>query len=51
MGGRALFGQHPAAINLIDMGDKAVVTDTDTPEDFGNFLDDNAYGYSALRDE
>jgi len=51
VGGRALFGQHPAAINLIDMGDKAVVTDTDTPEDFGNFLDDNAYGYSALRDK
>ena len=51
VGGRALFGQHPAAINLIDMDDKAVVTDTDTPEDFGKFLDDNAYGYSALRDE
>ena len=51
VGGRALFGQHPAAINLIDMDDKAVVTDTDTPEDFGKFLDDDAFGYSALRNE
>ena len=36
--GRTLFSQHPAAINLLDMEDPAVVTDTDTPEDFENFL-------------
>ncbi len=41
VGGRALFGQHPAAINLIDMDDEAVVTDTDTPEDFKKFLDNS----------
>ena len=38
VGGRALFKHHPAAINLLDMDDPAVVTDTDTPEDFENFL-------------
>nr|ADI18957.1 molybdopterin biosynthesis enzyme [uncultured Rhodobacterales bacterium HF0010_10C01] len=38
VGGRVLFGQHPAAINLIEMDDPAVVTDTDTPEDFKSFL-------------
>ena len=38
VGGRALFNHHPAAINLLDMDDPAVVTDTDTPEDFENFL-------------
>ena len=38
MGGRVLFDQHPAAINLIDMDYSGVVTDTDTPEDFQNFL-------------
>ena len=37
-GGRVLFGQHPAAINLIEMDDPSVVTDTDTPEDFDDFL-------------
>ncbi len=42
MGGRALFSQHPAAINLLDMEDPAVVTDTDTPEDFENFLNNNS---------
>ncbi len=38
VGGRVLFSQHPAAINLIEMSDPSVVTDTDTPEDFENFL-------------
>ena len=38
VGGRALFNHHPAAINLLDMDDPAVVTDTDTPEDFENFM-------------
>ena len=51
VGGRALFSHHPAAINLIDMDDKAVITDTDTPEDFGNFFDNNTYGHSAQKDE
>jgi len=41
VGGRALFNHHPAAINLLDMDDPAVVTDTDTPEDFENFLSNN----------
>ncbi len=45
VGGRALFSQHPAAINLLDMDDPAVVTDTDTPEDFENFLNDNHWGH------
>jgi len=40
VGGRALFSQHPAAINLLDMNDPTVVLDTDTPEDFENFLSD-----------
>ena len=39
VGGRTLFDQHPAAINLLVMEDEAVITDTDTPEDFKNFLD------------
>ena len=38
VGGRVLFSQHPAAINLIEMDDPSVVTDTDTPEDFYDFL-------------
>ena len=42
VGGRALFGQHPAAINLIEMDESAVVTDNDTPEDFENFLANGA---------
>ena len=42
VGGRVLFGQHPAAINLIEMDDPSVVTDTDTPEDFENFLANRA---------
>ena len=42
VGGRVLFGQHPAAINLIEMDDPSVVTDTDTPEDFDNFLSNRA---------
>ena len=41
VGGRALFNHHPAAINLLDMDDPAVVTDTDTPEDFENFMRNN----------
>ena len=40
-GGRALFNHHPAAINLLDMDDPAGVTDTDTPEDFENFMSNN----------
>jgi molybdenum cofactor cytidylyltransferase len=44
VGGRALFNHHPAAINLLDMDDPAVVTDTDTPEDFENFLSNNGLG-------
>ncbi len=42
VGGRVLFGQHPAAINLIEMDDPSVVTDTDTPEDFEDFLSKRA---------
>ena len=42
VGGRALFGQHPAAINLIEMDDPSVVTDTDTPEDFDSFIANRA---------
>jgi molybdenum cofactor cytidylyltransferase len=38
VGGKVLFGQHPAAINLIEMDDPSVVTDTDTPKDLENFL-------------
>ena len=38
LGGRALFSQHPAAINLLDVDDSAFVTDADTPEDFEKFL-------------
>ena len=38
VGGRVLFSQHPAAINLIEMDDPSVVTDTDTPEDFEKFI-------------
>ena len=38
VGGRVLFDQHPAAINLIEMDDPGVVTDTDTPGDFDDFL-------------
>ena len=34
MGGRSLFNQHPAAINILEMDDPGVVTDADTPEDF-----------------
>ena len=41
VGGRTLFDQHPAAINLLVMEDEAVITDTDTPEDFKNFLDNS----------
>ncbi|MDC3087248.1 NTP transferase domain-containing protein [Paracoccaceae bacterium] len=41
-GGRVLFSQHPAAINLIEMNDPSVVTDTDTPEDFENYLANEA---------
>ena len=44
VGGRALFNHHPAAINLLDMDDPAVVTDTDTPEDFENFLSNTGLG-------
>ena len=38
VGGRTLFDQHPAAINLLVMEDEAVITDTDTPEDFEKFF-------------
>ena len=43
VGGRALFSQHPAAINLLDVDDSAFVTDADTPEDFDNFLSNSNY--------
>jgi len=49
VGGRALFSQHPAAINLLDMEDPAVVTDTDTPEDFESFLENNLLGSKTLK--
>ncbi len=42
VGGRVLFDQHPAAINLIEMDDPGVVTDTDTPEDFRSYLANRA---------
>ena len=42
VGGRVLFSQHPAAINLIEMDDPSVVTDADTPEDFEKFLSSGA---------
>ncbi len=42
VGGRVLFDQHPAAINLIVMDDPGVVTDTDTPEDFRSYLANRA---------
>ena len=38
VGGRALFSEHPAAINLIEMDDPCVLTDLDTPQDFADFL-------------
>ena len=38
VGGRALFREHPAAMNLLEMDDPWTVTDADTPEDFENFL-------------
>ena len=44
VGGRVLFSQHPAAINLLDMDDEAVIIDTDTPEDFENFLSNDFRG-------
>ena len=44
LGGRALFSQHPAAINLLDVDDSAFVTDADTPEDFKKFLSNSNYG-------
>ena len=46
VGGRTLFDQHPAAINLLVMEDEAVITDTDTPEDFKKFLDNSVQGHS-----
>ena len=42
VGGRALFSEHPAAINIIEMDDPWVVTDADTPKDFENFLNSEA---------
>ena len=38
VGGRALFSEHPAAINILEMDDPWVVEDADTPEDFENFF-------------
>ena len=37
VGGRTLFSEHPAAINILEMNDPWVVKDADTPEDFENF--------------
>ena len=38
VGGRTLFSEHPAAINILEMENPWVVKDTDTPEDFENFF-------------
>ena len=38
VGGRSLFSEHPAAINILEMENPWVVKDTDTPEDFENFF-------------
>ena len=38
VGGRTLFSEHPAAINILEMNDPWVVKDADTPEDFENFF-------------
>ena len=38
VGGRTLFSEHPAAINILEMDDPWVVKDIDTPEDFENFF-------------
>ena len=38
VGGRTLFSEHPAAINMLEMNDPWVVKDADTPEDFENFF-------------
>ena len=37
VGGRSLFNQHPAAINILEMDDPVVVMDADTPEDFAGW--------------
>ncbi len=42
VGGRTLFSEHPAAINILEMDDPWVVKDADTPEDFEKFLADGA---------
>ncbi len=42
VGGRTLFSEHPAAINILEMDDPWVVTDADTPEDFEKFLANGA---------
>ena len=36
-GGRLLFSEHPAAINIVEMQDPSVITDIDTPIDFENW--------------
>ena len=38
VGGRTLFSEHPAAINILEMDDPWVVKDADTPEDFENYF-------------
>ena len=38
VGGRTLFREHPAAINILEMDDPWVVKDADTPEDFEKFF-------------
>ena len=42
VGGRTLFSEHPAAINILEMDEPWVVKDADTPEDFEKFLADGA---------
>ena len=42
IGGRTLFSEHPAAINILEMDDPWVVKDADTPEDFEKFLANGA---------
>ena len=44
VGGRNLFSEHPAAINILEMDDPWVVKDADTPEDFENFFKNKKQG-------
>ena len=50
VGGRTLFSEHPAAINMLEMDDPWVVKDADTPEDFENFFKYKKQGNYVPRD-